>query len=131
MELDHRGADAVGGLDLRAVGGDEDRDPAAGVAQRRDEAGEAVLLARDLEAALGGALLAALGDDADGVRPVAERDRLHLGGRGHLEVQGQRQRGHQRRDVGVGDVAAVLAQVRGDAVGAGGLGELGGAQGSG
>ena len=32
-----------------------------------------------------------------------------------------------RVDVGVGDVAAVLAQVRGDAVGAGGLGELGGA----
>ena len=128
VQLDHRRADPVRGLDLPAVGGDEDRDPAAGVAQRRDEVRQPVLLARHLEPALGGALLAPLGNDADRVRPVAQRDRLHLVGRGHLEVEGQRQLGDQRRDVGVGDVAPVLAQMRGDAVGAGRLGELRGAQ---
>ena len=47
-----------------------------------------------------------------------KRDRQHLLGRRHLEVQRQVDLGHQPVDVAVGDVAAVLAQVRGDAVGA-------------
>ena len=55
----------------------ETRQPA--VAQRRDEVRQPVLLPRHLEPALGGALLAPLGHQADRVRPVAERDRLHLG----------------------------------------------------
>ena len=37
VQLDHRRADPVRRLDLPAVGGDEDRDAAAGLAQRRDE----------------------------------------------------------------------------------------------
>ncbi len=58
----------------------------------------------------------------------------HLVGDGHLEVQrppaAPGDHG-QRVDVGVGDVAAILAQVGGDAVGAGGQGHLGGADGIG
>ena len=126
VQLDHRGADAGGGLDLAAVGGDEDRDAAARLAQRRDEMGEPVLLLRHLQTALGGALLALFGDDAHGVGAVAQRDGLHLVGGGHLEVQRHRERAHQGLDVGVGDVAAILAQMGGDAVAARGLGDLGG-----
>ena len=48
----------------------------------------------------------------------AQRDRQHLVGRRHLEVQRPRQFRLQPRDVAVGDVPAVLAQMRGDAVGA-------------
>ena len=45
VELDDRGADAVRGLDLPAGGGDENRDPDAGVGEGGDEVGEAVLAA--------------------------------------------------------------------------------------
>ena len=48
-----------------------------------------------------------------------ERDRQHLLGRRHFEVQRQVDLGHQPVDVVVGDVAAVLAQMGGDPVGAG------------
>src|SRR5262249_4394983 len=43
----------------------------------------------------------------------------HVGGRGHLEIQRLGNLGLQPRHVLVTDVAAVLAQMRGDAVGAG------------
>ena len=78
------------------------------------------MLAGGVEPALGGALLAPLGHDAGGVGAMRERDRQHLLGRRHLEVERQRDLGAQARDVVVGDVAAILAQMRGDAVGAGG-----------
>ena len=80
---------------------------------------EVIVLAGGVEPALGGALLALLGDDAGGVRAMGERDREHLLGRRHFEVQRQVDLGHQPVDVAVGDVAAVLAQMGGDAVGAG------------
>ena len=81
--------------------------------------GKWFVLARGVEPALGRALLALLGDDAGGVGLVGERDGEHFLGRGHLEVQRQVDLGHQPVDVAVGDMAAVLAEVRGDAVGAG------------
>ena len=77
------------------------------------------MLAGGVEPAFGRALLALLGNDAGGVRPVRERDLEHLLGRRHLQVQRQVDLGHQPVDVVVGDVPPVLAQVRGDAVGAG------------
>ena len=80
--------------------------------------GELIVLAGGVEAALGGALLALLGDDAGGVRAVGERDAEHLLGRRHFEVQRDFELRHQRVDIGVGDVAPVLAQMGGDAVGA-------------
>ena len=84
-----------------------------------------IVLPGGVEAALGGALLALFGDDAGGVGPVGERDREHFLGRRHLEVQRQVDLGHQPVDVAVGDVAPVLAQVGGDAVGAGRGGGMG------
>ena len=50
---------------------------------------------------------------------MGEGDAEHLLGRRHFEVQRNLQPGHQRVDVGIGDVPAILAQMGGDAVGAG------------
>ena len=83
---------------------------------------------RHVEAAFGGALLALLGHEAAGVRHMPQRDGEHLVGGGHLEVEGPGQLALETGDVVVGDVAAILAQVRGDAVGAGLDGKVGGAQ---
>ena len=79
---------------------------------------EMVVLPGGVEAALGGALLALLGDDAGGVRAVGERDRQHLLGRRHFQVERDFELRHQPIDIVVGDVAPVLAQMGGDAVGA-------------
>ena len=54
--------------------------------------------------------------EAGGVRPRGERDADHLVGRRHLEVERHRQL-PQRRDVGIADMPAVLAQMRRDPVG--------------
>ena len=59
---------------------------------------------------------------------MGERDREHLVGRRHLEVERKGDAPHQSVDVGVGDVPPVFAQVRRDAVGPRPLGGLGGAQ---
>ena len=97
-----------------------------GVAEPRDERREVIVLAGGVEPALGGPLLALLGDDAGGVRAVAKRDLEHLLGRRHFEVERDGEPRHQRVDILVADVAAVLAQMGGDAVGAGlGRGERG------
>ena len=124
VQLDHLGADPVRGVDLARVGGNEDRDPAAHVAQGRDEMGQPVFVLGHFEPALGRPFLALFGHDADGVGFVAERDLLHLVGRCHLEVEGQFQRLHQPVDVVVRDVAAVFAEMGGDAVRARLFGEL-------
>jgi hypothetical protein len=73
----------------------------------------------DIEAALGGDFLAAFRDEADGVGPQGEREGGHRRGAGHLEVEpGADLFRAAGQDVALLDVAAVLAQVDGDAVGA-------------
>src|SRR5690348_2618305 len=52
------------------------------------------------------------------MRPMVKRDRQHGVGRRHFEIERQGNLAHERSNVGVGDVAAILAQMRGDAVGA-------------
>jgi len=47
---------------------------------------------------------------------VPQRDRHHLVGRGHFEIERPRQLGLETRDIAVGNVTAILAQVRGNAV---------------
>ena len=61
------------------------------------------------------------------MRPEALGEGDHLVGGGHFEVERLRQFARQPRHVGVADMAPVLAQVSGDAVGAGGDGEKRGA----
>ena len=57
----------------------------------------------------------------------ARGDRDHLGGRRHLEVERREELALQPLHIVVADMPAVLAQVRGDAVGPGEHGEMGGA----
>ena len=125
MDLDHRRADRDRRLDLGGLGGDEQRDPDAGLVELGDRGRELRALPGGIEAAFGGALLAPLGHEAGGVRPGLQRDRHHLVGRRHLEIERLCDLGLQPRHVVVADVAAVLAQMRGDAVGAGLDRELG------
>ena len=87
VELDHRRAEPDRRLDLARVGLDEQADADVGVAQPGDESAQMVVLPGGVEPALGGPLLALLGDDAGGVRAVAQRDLEHLLGRRHLEVE--------------------------------------------
>ncbi len=83
------------------------------------------MLSGGVEPALGGALLAPLRNDAGGVGSDPRRDLHHFARRRHFEVEGLGDARLEPGDIGVADVAAVLAQMRGDAVGAGGDGELG------
>ena len=55
---------------------------------------------------------------------VVKRDRQHLRRHRHFEIERRERGGGQPRDVLVADVAPVLAQMRGDVVGAGLDGEL-------
>jgi hypothetical protein len=61
------------------------------------------------------------------ISSVAAISKLNLLGRRHLEVERPVDLARDAGDVLVGDVAAVLAQMRGDAVGPGRDGRLGGA----
>jgi len=58
------------------------------------------------------------GHQAAGVRPQAQRDVEQLFGRRHFEIERLGNRRLEAEHVVVADVAAILAQVRGDAVGA-------------
>ena len=62
---------------------------------------------------------APLRHDAGGMRARLERDLDHLARRRHLEIERLGQLRLQPRDIVVADVAAILAQMRRDAVGAG------------
>ncbi len=128
VQLDDIGADALGRLDCGGIGLDEQRDAHAGVLEVADDTLQSGAAAGNVEAAFGRALLAPLGDEAAGVRKVPQRDGEHLLGRCHLQIERARQLALEARDVVVGDVAAVFAQVRGDAVGAGLDGQVRGAQ---
>ena len=78
-----------------------------------------IVLPHHVEPAFGGALLPPLRHDAGGMRPRLQRDVDHFVGRRHFEIQRLVDLRLQPRDVLVADVAAILAQMRGDAVGAG------------
>ena len=127
VELDDRRAEANRRLDLGGIGLDEQADADAGSAQSFALRGKMMALAGGVEPALGGPLLALLGDDAGGMRPVLEGDRKHLLGRRHLEIERHRQFGREAGNVLIGDVPPVLAQMGGDTVGAGLGGEQAGA----
>ncbi len=80
----------------------------------------------DVEAAFGRALLALLRHEAGRMRLQPLRQRDHFFGRAHLEIERPGQFGSKALHVGIADMAPVLAQMGGDAVGAGGDGEMGG-----
>ncbi len=77
------------------------------------------MLADHVQPALGGEFLAPLGHQAHRVGLCGERNPQHVLGRRHLEIQRLRYLGLEAGHVAVADMAAVLTQMRGDAVGAG------------
>ena len=83
-------------------------------------------LGDDVQAALGGELLAPLRDQAavGGTHPAGDGD--HCRGRRQLQVHARLQGVAEQLDVALLDVPAVLPQVQGDAVGPGLLGHQGG-----
>ena len=93
--------------------------------ERAYEWRQVIMLAGGIEPAFGGTLGALLRNEADRVRLGRKHNAQHLVGRRHFEIQRLVDLGLQPRDVVVVDVAAVLAQMRGDAVAARGNGELG------
>jgi hypothetical protein len=118
VDLADRRADALGRFDLLELGIDEDRDHDARVGQPLHHAEEPLLLGDDVQPALGGDLVPALGHQHRHLRLDARGERHHLVGSGHLEVQADVGELAQAPHILVLDVAAVLAQVHGDAVGA-------------
>ena len=78
-----------------------------------------LVLAGDVEPALGRALLAPLRHQAGRVRTGLQRNAEHLLGRRHFEIERLGDLRLEARDIVVADVPAVLAQMRGDAVGPG------------
>ena len=89
------------------------------VCRRRTASPTAAALPRDVEAALGGELLAALGHQA-GVRPARSRQPMPTisGVTAISRFTLVRTAASSALDVAILDVAAILAQVHGDAVGA-------------
>src|SRR5262249_6581969 len=73
----------------------------------------------DIEAAFGRALFAALGNETGRVRAGVDGDAHHLLGCRHFEIERLCDLRLEACDIVVADVPAILAQMRGDAVGAG------------
>ncbi len=119
MQLDNRGAEFGAGFQRLLRGLDEHRDPDARPCQFGDEGPQRPEPADHVEAALGGALGPLFRNDATGVRTDAQGDVEHRLGRGHFKIERLFDRRLEPPHVVVVDVAAILAQMRGDAVGAG------------
>jgi hypothetical protein len=117
VDLAHPRPDARRGLHLGDLGIDEDagHDPRLG--QTGHHAGEPRLLCHHVEPALGGDLVAPLGHQHRHLGPQRAGDADHLVGGGHLEVELHLSELAQAAHVLVLDVAPILAQVHGDAVG--------------
>ena len=126
MDLDHRSTQFCRRLELSGFSRNEQRNAHASIVEPGDEGRQMIVLAGGVEPALSGALRALLRYQADRVRHGLERDGEHLVGRRHLEIERLVDFGFQARDIVIADVATILAQVRGDAVGAGNNRELGG-----
>ena len=122
--------DAPRGLDLRRIGIDEQRHPDAGRGERPDRH-------RSMRASWPATSRppsvvtssARLGHQAAILRLHLAGDADHLVGHRHLEIHAGLQELAQQRHVAVLDVAPILAQMQGDAVGARLLGEQRGVHG--
>ena len=121
MDLDVIGAALVGGLDLLLVRIDEQADDDAVVAQALGGVGDGFEVEDDIQAPLGGQLLAFFRHQGDLFRFDPQGDAHHLLGSGHLQVQLGLHGLAQDFQVAVLDVATVLPQVDGDPLGPGQL----------
>ena len=126
VQLDSGRAQLDGGFDLFGIGIDEKSNVDARVAAARHGLGNAIALADNVEAPLGGQLLPAFGDERDlvGLELEGQGDDARLDRQ--FQVQANLDGLPQQAEVAVLDVAAVLTQVDGDPVGPAELGQHGG-----
>ena len=127
VEFHHRDAQTQGGLKLPFLRLDEQRHTNARIGKPRHDGRQPVVLARRVEPAFGGLFGAFLGHDAGRVRLVPECYFQHFRGRRHLEIERRAGFNANPFAILVSDMAAVFAQMRGDAVGARRHREFGGA----
>lgn len=118
VQLDRGNAERPRCSDARRIGIDEEAHVDPGVAQLPHHSREPRAAAGDVETAFGGYLLAPLRNDRRLVGPQPARERDDIGARRKLEIEDGAHRRSEALHVAVLDVAAVLAQVNGDAVGA-------------
>ncbi len=104
-------------LNLRGVWVNKKTGCDPGFAHGGDHFADALALTHNIETALGGDLFAALGHEAYGVRLEPQGVINHFLRACHLQVETGAYEGAGAFDVGVLHVAAVLAQMHGDAVG--------------
>ena len=119
MELDVGGLEFGGGFELAFIWGDEEGDVRAIGGEGADGGAQGVELAGGIEAAFGGEFLAALGYEANFVRVDFEGDFDDVGVVRHFEVHAGGEGFPEGIDVVILNMAAVFAEVDGDAVGAG------------
>ncbi len=96
---------------------DEQRNPNAGAKKLIDIGQQAVMAADHVQPALGGAFGALFRHQTAGVRLDFQGDVEHLLGGGHFEIERRGDGGLEPRHVVVVDMAAIFAQMRGDAIG--------------
>src|SRR5439155_1870113 len=118
VNLAHARTDARRGFDLPQVGVDEHAGYDAGIGQILHRPLEGRFVRGDIEPAFGGDFLAALGYQPGHFRFERAGDAQHFVGGCHFQVELDVDEIAQAAHVVVLDVAAVLAQVHGDAVGA-------------
>ena len=131
VQLDRVGAEFGGGVNRLRVRIDEKTAAHTRRSQSRDGFCQHGDVLADSESSLRRHFFAALGHEGhlDGAQSLRQRE--HLRGGGALEVERGDQRFGEADEVGVLYVATVFAQVRGDAIGARLLAELGGGHGIG
>jgi len=106
-------------FNLVCAGVDKQRNPNPLVFQMPDKAGQLISLGSGVKSALGGYFLAVFGDEATGIGNMLQGDVQHLARDGHLQIERLRDLGHQPRNVVIGNMAAVFAQMGRNTVRAG------------
>jgi len=125
VQLDGQRAELAGAVDRMKVGTNEKTRPQPQRVEPSETVGDTAVVVRDVEPALGCDLFAPLWDERHLVRANSLGDREHFVGTGHLEVEDGRHGCGESLDVVVLNVAAIFAEVRGDAIGAGALADNG------
>ena len=116
MELDNRRPYAGGGGDLGRIRRDKQRAANARRMQFGTKPGQCGFLPGHIQPAFGRALLALFRHQAAGVGANLERQRQHFGRRRHLEIERQRHFRLQATHIRIPNMAAILAQMGGDAI---------------
>lgn len=118
-------------FDLLRVRGNKQADINARIVEFFARLGQRVFVGNNIEPALGGHLKAALGHQADNVWLEFQGDADDFRGVRHFEVEARLDRLPQAPDIAVLDVPAIFAQVRRDAMRAGGFTDERGRDGAG